>query len=106
MLWIGISEEDLRPIMEEPELCRWIKTFKEILVHERFELYLGPFVTQVEQCHHVVLERDLQLAIQQAAMGYRKDVEPILKELMMPWSLVQGTTMDVEDNLGLDLMFS
>jgi hypothetical protein len=106
MLWIGISEEDLRPIMEEPETCRWVKTFKKVVVHERFELYLGPFVTQFKHCHHLVLERNLPLAIQQAAISYRKDVEPILKELMMPWSLMRGTTMDVEDNLGLDLMFS
>jgi hypothetical protein len=54
----------------------------------------------------VVLERDLPLARQQAAVGYRKDVEPVLKKLMMPWSLIRGTTMDVEDNLGMELMFS
>jgi hypothetical protein len=106
MLWIGISEEDLRPVMEEPETCRWINSIKEVVVHEHFELYLGPFITQLPHCHHVVLERDLPLARQQAAVGYRKDVEPILKELMMPWSLMRGTTMDVEDDLALDVMFA
>jgi len=54
----------------------------------------------------VVLERDLPLTNQEIAIEYRKDVEPILKELMMPWSLMRGTTMDVEDNPGLDLMFA
>jgi len=106
MLWLGISEEDLRAIMEEPETCKWIKTSKEVVVHESFELYLGPFVTKFAHCHDVVLERDLPPASQQAAVGYRKDVEPILKKMMMPWSLMRGTTMDVEDNLGLELMFA
>jgi hypothetical protein len=84
ILWIGISEEDLRPIMEEPETFRWTKTFKDVVVHERFELHLGPFITQFAHCDHVVLERGLPLASRRAAVGYRKDVEPILKELMMP----------------------
>jgi hypothetical protein len=77
-------------VFAAPQNRRWIKACKNILVKERFELNLNLMVKKRHE-HTIVQERQQR--------------EKELKALMMPWSLLWGKTDDLEDDLGLELLF-
>jgi hypothetical protein len=98
-LWFYTTENDLMHIIEEPQTQRWIKSFKDIAVSERFELWIGPYHHPDED--YFATERWTKAEVKWA----KEEFQGKLTSLLMPWNLKSGPLKYDEDDLGLELLF-
>jgi hypothetical protein len=95
ILWLSISESDFKYVLASSENQRWIKTIRNIVVHEQFDVKVQ------------ILEDGVRYATRQVELSEpEKNAGRILTKMMLPWSLTRGKANDLEETLGLDVLFN
>jgi hypothetical protein len=95
-LCMNTTEEDLLQIIEKPETQRWIRSFIEIPVSKRFQIWMCPKRTKMPEGWWS----------KEQAEWVRTDVQGKLESCLTPWSLKSGLLMYDEDDLGFGLLFA